>query len=191
MFGKVKLCNICTFIDDAQRDRERGLATFWIEILEKCKVAEATSERAQKSLVEIKSSRSKDLIIRQSETLHIQLDGQVRVVGSPLTEKYTLTYLENTDNHLLVPLEIKKDQDKPPNAAFIFKDNTSGSACHTVAVSIRDLTELNSGKTVFCTMLLICVYCRFPKKTKIQSDADNLGTMVYKNNGTNGCYNWW
>ncbi|XP_033761737.1 uncharacterized protein LOC117343477 isoform X2 [Pecten maximus] len=142
MFGKVKLCNICTFIDNTLRDRERGLATFWIEIIEKVKVPEATSERALQNLIEVKSSRSKDLIIRQSETLNVQLDGQVRVVGAPLTDKYTLTYLENTDNHLQVPLEIKRDQDKPPNATFIFKDVTSGQTCHTVSVPIRDLTEL-------------------------------------------------
>ncbi|XP_021350434.1 uncharacterized protein LOC110448494 isoform X2 [Mizuhopecten yessoensis] len=142
MFGKVKLCNICTFIDNTLRDRERGLTTFWIEIIEKVKVPEATSEHAQQNLIEVKSSRSKDLIIRQNETLNIQLDGQIRVIGSPLTDKYTLTYLENTDNHLQVPLEIKRDQDKPPNAVFTFKDSTSGQTCHTVSVPIRDLTEL-------------------------------------------------
>ncbi|XP_060062472.1 uncharacterized protein LOC132543032 [Ylistrum balloti] len=142
MFGKVKLCNLCTFIDNTLRDKDRGLTTFWIEILEKCRVPEATSEHAQHNLIEVKSSRSKDLIIRQSETLIIQLDGQIRVVGAPLRDKYTLTYLENTDNHLQVPLEIKRDQDKPPNATFTFKDATSGQTCHTVSVPIRDLTEL-------------------------------------------------
>lgn len=142
MFGKVKMCNICTFIDNTLRDKDRGLTTFWMEIIEKVNIPVAVSERAKQNLIEVKSSRSKDIIIRQSETLNIQLDGQVRVIGAPLTDKYTLTYLENTDNHLQVPLEIKRDQDKPPNASFIFKDVTSGQVCHTVSVPIRDLTEL-------------------------------------------------
>ena len=147
MIGKVQLCNVVTFVDDTLRDNEKGLITIWIELLEKGTIKEAIEDRAKDGLIEVKSSRSRDLAFKSNESIQVQLEGQIRVVGAPLTEKYVLTYLQSASNHIVVPLEIKRDEHSPPHAAFMFREMHAGHGMpfHTVCMPVRDLTELPSG----------------------------------------------
>ena len=57
-----------------------------------------------------------------------------------------MTYLKGADNHLSIPLEVKRDQEKAPFATFILSEEGSEAATHIVAIPVRDLSELSSGK---------------------------------------------
>ncbi|KAK3108548.1 hypothetical protein FSP39_010432, partial [Pinctada imbricata] len=144
IFGKVHLCSICTFIDDTQRNMEEGTFFFWIECIDKFRLQEDIEIKKRAGLIEIQSSRSKDIALRQNETISLTIDGQVRIHDPDPPEKFQITFLVGADNHLNIPLEVHRDNDSIPYASLTFTDNDSDKFLHCVNVPVRDLSELPS-----------------------------------------------
>lgn len=145
--GKVQLCNLMTYIDDSSRDKTRGGAMFWMDLVEKNMLREDIEMKSQLGFVEVKQSRSKDLSIQQNQTFDLVLEGQVKLtLSSASSQQFKMTYLKGADNHLTVPLEVKRDQEKDPFATFILTEEGSDNPLNVVSIPVRDLLELKSGK---------------------------------------------
>lgn len=152
MSGKVQLCNLMTYIDDSSRDMSRGGAMFWLDFVERNMLKQDIEMKSQLGFVEVKHSRSKDLAVKQNQTFDLNIEGQVKLTLAHTTShNFKMTYLKGADNHLSIPLEVKRDQEKAPFATFILSEEGSEAATHIVAIPVRDLSELSSGKlfTVF------------------------------------------
>lgn len=146
MSGKVQLCNLVTYIDDSSRDKAKGGAMFWLDFVEKNMLREDIEMKSQLGFVEVKHSRSKDLAIQQNQTFDLVLEGQVKLtLSSATSQQFKMTYLKGADNHLTIPLEVKRDQEKDPFATFILTEEESDTPQNVVSIPVRDLFELKSG----------------------------------------------
>ena len=146
MFGKVRLSNICTFIDDTQRNMEENSFYFWIECIDKYRIEQEIEEKKKFGLVEVNNSRSRDIALRQNETITLTIDGQVKILDPNPPECFRMTYLIGADNHLNIPMEIHRDNDHIPYASMTFVDADTDRQLHCVNVPVRDLAELPSGR---------------------------------------------
>lgn len=151
IFGLVQLCNICTFIDDSQRNMEEGSFFVWIECIDKNMIREDVENKQKAGLIEVKQSRSKDITLRQKQTLILKTDGQIKLRLSDPPDAFKITYLIGADNHVNIPMEVHRDQEKIPYASFAFYEEDSGNPIHTVNIPVRDLSELPTGSS--CTSL--------------------------------------
>uniref|UniRef100_A0A8W8M8M2 Uncharacterized protein n=1 Tax=Magallana gigas TaxID=29159 RepID=A0A8W8M8M2_MAGGI len=118
IFGLVQLCNICTFIDDSQRNKEEGSFFVWIECIDKNMIRDDVENKEKAGLIEVKQSRSKDITLRQKQTLILKVDGQVKLRLADPPDAFKITYLIGADNHVNIPMEVHRDQEKIPYAAF-------------------------------------------------------------------------
>lgn len=143
--GKVQLCNLMTYIDDSSREMAKGGAMFWLDFVEKNMLMEDIEMKSQLGFVEVKNSRSKDLAIKQNQTYELVIEGQIKLtLANGNGQKYKMTYLKGADNHISIPLEVKRDQEKEPFATFILSEDGSETPTHVVAIPVRDLSELSS-----------------------------------------------
>lgn len=142
IFGLVQLCNICTFIDDSQRNKEEGSFFVWIECIDKNMIRDDVENKEKAGLIEVKQSRSKDITLRQKQTLILKVDGQVKLRLADPPDTFKITYLIGADNHVNIPMEVHRDQEKIPYAAFAFYEEDCAHPFHSVNIPVRDLSEL-------------------------------------------------
>ncbi|XP_062600957.1 uncharacterized protein LOC134262579 [Saccostrea cucullata] len=142
IFGLVQLCNICTFLDDSQRNMEEGSFFVWIECIDKNLIREDVENKEKAGLIEVKQSRSKDITLRQKQTIILKIDGQIKLRLADPPDSFKITYLIGADNHVNIPMEVHRDQEKIPYASFAFHEEDSGNPFHTVNIPVRDLSEL-------------------------------------------------
>lgn len=142
IFGLVQLCNICTFIDDSQRNKEEGSFFVWIECIDKNMIRDDVENKEKAGLIEVKQSRSKDITLRQKQTLILKVDGQVKLRLADPPDAFKITYLIGADNHVNIPMEVHRDQEKIPYAAFAFYEEDCAHPFHSVNIPVRDLSEL-------------------------------------------------
>lgn len=148
IFGLVQLCNICTFIDDSQRNKEEGSFFVWIECIDKNMIRDDVENKEKAGLIEVKQSRSKDITLRQKQTLILKVDGQVKLRLADPPDAFKITYLIGADNHVNIPMEVHRDQEKIPYAAFAFYEEDCAHPFHSVNIPVRDLSELPTGSYV-------------------------------------------
>lgn len=61
---------------------------------------------------------------------------------------FKITYLIGADNHVNIPMEVHRDQEKIPYAAFAFYEEDCAHPFHSVNIPVRDLSELPTGSYV-------------------------------------------
>ncbi|XP_071158228.1 uncharacterized protein [Mytilus edulis] len=145
MSGKVQMCNLMTYIDDSSRDMSKGGAMFWLDFVEKNMLKEDIEMKLQMGFIEVKNSRSKDLAVKQNQTFDLAIEGQIKLtLSNGNGQNFKMTYLKGADNHVTIPIEVKRDQEKEPFATFKLSEDGSDTPIHVVAIPVRDLSELSS-----------------------------------------------
>lgn len=71
-FGFKQSCNILTYIDDLTRGDE--MQTFVMEVVEKSEVDTIVEARRQTGLIEVKKSRSKDVLLKRGDQIWFQVN---------------------------------------------------------------------------------------------------------------------
>ena len=142
-YGIKTPCNIVTFIDDVTRQTEKQ--TFVMEIIEKCDVDMAVDIKRGFGLIEVKKSRSKDVLLKRGDQVAMWVDGQLRNTEAIADDNNVLTYLKGGRNTVFMRTEIKRDPEKLPDAMIFYKLVQEDCVLHSVAIMTRDLSELSTG----------------------------------------------
>lgn len=151
-YGIKQPCNILTFIDDISRGEE--IQTFVMEVVEKEDADTVSDAKRQSGLIEVKKSRSKDILLKRGEQILLDIDGQMRCSEASSEEEQTLCYIQGCSNMISIATEIKRDPEKMPDAMIFYKQKPSCSTLHSIAIMTRDLSELPTGnlqKILFST----------------------------------------
>lgn len=141
-YGFKQPCNIVTYIDDLSRGDE--MQTIVMEVVEKNEVDNVVEARRQTGLVEVKKSRSKDVLLKRGDQIWFQIDGQIRCTEAMTEAEQTLCYLTGSQNMVAMPTEIKRDPEKMPDAMIFYKQKPNNAVLHSIALMTRDLSELAS-----------------------------------------------
>ncbi|KAL3832713.1 hypothetical protein ACJMK2_024330 [Sinanodonta woodiana] len=141
-FGKAVRCNIITYIDHFTR--EGGKMKFVVEVAEKCHAEASVELKKNEKLIEIKKSRSKDILVKQCEQIRVTIDGQIRPSEALPDEHYVICFIRGASNILHVPAELKRDSEKHPDAVLAYTSLPGDKPIHSFAIMTRDLAELET-----------------------------------------------
>ena len=142
-YSKKVPCNIVTFIDHLTRGNERQ--TFVVEAVDKFYVEAIVQSKKDVGLIEIKKGRSKDILLKRGELIHMKTDGQMRPTEILPDDHYDLCYLHGDTNVIHVSTEVKRDPEKLPDAMLIFRHLPDDMVVHSIAMMTRDLAEQPTG----------------------------------------------
>ncbi|XP_052248855.1 uncharacterized protein LOC127856596 isoform X2 [Dreissena polymorpha] len=133
-------CNIVTYIDDISRVKEAQI--FLVEIVEKMNADAQVEQRRAEGLIEVRKSRSREILLQRGDCIRVQIDGQMRVTEVMSEQQQTICFLQGCDNSVSIATEVKRDPEKLPDAMIFYQLAGIPNSIHSVALMTRDLSEL-------------------------------------------------
>lgn len=119
------MCSMLTYLDKGLL--HVGVVKVWVECVEKRYIKKAIKRRGREGLFEVPGSRSVEFRLKEHETIHFDLDGNIQKIQELPPEHYSIIYMSSArDNYRSFPIEPKKDSRGRQVGIIVFYKDIDG-----------------------------------------------------------------